>query len=119
MNERAKYCDFSRKNEKNFNKTGGQPCKSYLCSALSLIMTDKQTLISRVEDALTSIRPHLQVDGGDVELVEITDDMHVRIKWLGMCESCNMSAFTLRAGIQEAIRANVPEVVSVEAINGV
>ncbi|MFM8489938.1 MAG: NifU family protein, partial [Bacteroidota bacterium] len=38
-------------------------------------MTDKQSLINRVEDALTTIRPHLQVDGGDVELVEITDDM--------------------------------------------
>ena len=81
-------------------------------------MTDKQTIINRVEDALTTIRPHLQVDGGDVELVEITDDMLVRIKWVGMCESCNMSDFTLKAGIQEAIRANVPEVVGVEAVNG-
>ncbi|MBL7826629.1 MAG: NifU family protein [Saprospiraceae bacterium] len=82
-------------------------------------MTDKQHLVNRVEDALSAIRPHLQVDGGDVELVEITDDMHVKIKWIGMCESCNMSAFTLRAGIQEAIRSNAPEVVSVEAVNGV
>jgi Fe-S cluster biogenesis protein NfuA len=83
------------------------------------IMTDRQHLISRIEDALTTIRPHLQVDGGDVELVELTDDMHVKIKWLGMCESCNMSAMTLRAGIQEAIRGNVPEVVGVEAVNGI
>ena len=82
-------------------------------------MEDRQHLINRIEGALSSIRPHLQVDGGDVELVELTSDMHVKIKWLGMCESCNMSAMTLRAGIQEAIRGSVPEVVSVEAINGV
>lgn len=81
-------------------------------------MTEKKNILNRVEDALTLVRPHLQVDGGDVELVEITDDMHVKIKWLGMCESCNMSAMTLRAGIQETIRANVPEIVSVEAVNG-
>ncbi len=82
-------------------------------------MKDKQHLLNRIEDALSSIRPHLQVDGGDVELVELTDDMRVKIKWLGMCESCNMSSMTLRAGIQEAIRGNVPEVVGVEAINGI
>jgi Fe-S cluster biogenesis protein NfuA len=82
-------------------------------------MTERKSLFNRVEDALSTIRPHLQVDGGDVELVEITDDMHVKIKWVGMCESCNMSAFTLKAGIQEAIRANAPEVVSVDAVNGI
>lgn len=82
-------------------------------------MKDKQHLLNRIEDALSSIRPHLQVDGGDVELVELTDDMRVKIKWLGMCESCNMSSMTLRAGIQEAIRGNVPEVVGVEAVNGI
>ncbi len=82
-------------------------------------MKDKKHLLNRIENALSSIRPHLQVDGGDVELVELTDDMHVKIKWLGMCESCNMSAMTLRAGIQEAIQGNVPEVVGVEAVNGV
>jgi Fe-S cluster biogenesis protein NfuA len=82
-------------------------------------MQDRQILINRIEAALNSIRPHLQVDGGDVELVELTEDMHVKIKWLGMCESCNMSSMTLRAGIQEAIRGNVPEVVGVEAVNGV
>jgi Fe-S cluster biogenesis protein NfuA len=82
-------------------------------------MRDRQILLSRIEDALNSIRPHLLVDGGDVEFVELTDDMHVKIKWLGMCESCNMSSMTLRAGIQEAICGNVPEVMGVEAVNGI
>lgn len=82
-------------------------------------MTDRQQMLERIEDALNSVRPHLRVDGGDVELVELTDDMHVKIRWMGMCESCSMSAMTLRAGIQEAIRGKIPEVVGVEAINGV
>ncbi|MEO6039351.1 MAG: NifU family protein [Saprospiraceae bacterium] len=81
-------------------------------------MTDKQQLLARIEEALSTVRPHLRVDGGDVHLVELTDDMHVKIRWTGMCESCSMSAMTLRAGIQEAIRSKVPEVIGVEAING-
>jgi Fe-S cluster biogenesis protein NfuA len=80
-------------------------------------MNDKQEMLDRIEDALSLVRPHLQVDGGDVEVVELTDDMHVKIRWKGMCESCSMSAMTLRAGIQEAIRGKIPEIVGVEAIN--
>ena len=82
-------------------------------------MTDRQQMLDRIEDALETIRPHLRVDGGDVELVELTDDMHVKIRWMGMCESCSMSAMTLRAGIQEAIRGKIPEIVGVDAVNGV
>lgn len=80
-------------------------------------MTDKQQLLDRIEDALSTVRPHLRVDGGDVELVEVTDDMHVKIRWKGMCESCQMSEMTLRAGIQETIRGKIPEIVGVEAVN--
>lgn len=82
-------------------------------------MTDRQQMLDRIEDALSTVRPHLRVDGGDVELVELTDDMLVKIRWKGMCESCSMSAMTLRAGIQETIRSKVPEVIGVEAINGI
>lgn len=80
-------------------------------------MADKQELLDRIESALSTVRPHLRVDGGDVELVEVTDDMHVKIRWKGMCETCSMSAMTLRAGIQEAIRGKIPEIVGVEAVN--
>ncbi|HND90029.1 MAG TPA: NifU family protein, partial [Saprospiraceae bacterium] len=72
-----------------------------------------------LQQHLPGQRPHLLVDGGDVQLVEVTDDMHVKIRWMGMCESCHMSGMTLRAGIQEAIRTYVPEVVGVEAVNGI
>ncbi len=83
-----------------------------------MIATEKEQLLLRVEDALRTVRPHLNVDGGDVELVDITDDLHVKIRWVGMCETCHMSDMTLRAGIAEAIRIKIPEIVGVEAING-
>ncbi len=83
-----------------------------------MIATEKEQLLLRVEDALRTVRPHLNVDGGDVELVDITDDLHVKIRWVGMCETCHMSDMTLRAGIAEAIRIKIPEIAGVEAING-
>lgn len=79
--------------------------------------TEKELLLQRIEEALSTVRPHLNVDGGDVELVDVTDDMQVKIRWMGMCESCSMSAMTLRAGIAEAIRGKIPEIMGVEAIN--
>jgi Fe-S cluster biogenesis protein NfuA len=82
-------------------------------------ITQKEEMNVRVESALESIRPHLLVDGGNVELVEVTDDMRVLIRWVGMCESCSMSAMTLKAGISEAVRSKIPEIISVEAVNGV
>jgi Fe-S cluster biogenesis protein NfuA len=74
-------------------------------------------LRKRINDALDSIRPHLAVDGGDVEVVEITPGMVVRIKWIGNCVNCSMSAMTLKAGIEQAIKGAAPEIQSVEALN--
>jgi Fe-S cluster biogenesis protein NfuA len=83
------------------------------------ILTAKEQLIARVEDALSSVRPHLLVDGGNVEVVDITDDMRVLIRWMGMCETCSMSGMTLRAGITEAIRGKIPEISGVDPVNGI
>ena len=74
-------------------------------------------LHKKIEDALEQIRPYLQADGGNVSLVEVTDDMIVRLELLGACKSCSMSMMTLKAGIEETIRRAVPEIVSVEAVN--
>ena len=82
-------------------------------------VTEMSELLERVDAALESVRPHLKVDGGNVDVVGVTEDMHVQIKWMGNCESCNMSAMTLRAGIEEAIRSKIPEIKGVVAINGV
>lgn len=79
----------------------------------------KELLVKRVDYALEFVRPHLEVDGGNVEVVEVTDDMVVKVKWLGNCEICNMSAFTMKAGLHEAIKTHVPEIKAVIAINGV
>ncbi len=79
--------------------------------------TENTELLERVEQALESIRPYLITDGGDVRLVEITDDMIVKLELLGACGSCPMSAMTLKAGVEESIRKAVPEIKSVYAIN--
>lgn len=77
---------------------------------------DQQQLQNRVESALESIRPFLQTDGGNVELVEITTDMHAKIRLLGACQTCSMSAMTMKSGIEKAIMRYVPEILAVEAI---
>jgi len=79
--------------------------------------TEEQQLLHRINQALESIRPHLAVDGGDVEVVEVTPDMKVKIRWMGNCVNCSMSAMTLKAGIEQAIRGKIPEIVAVEAVN--
>ncbi len=77
----------------------------------------KTELLQRIEEALSAIRPHLKADGGDVEVVDVTDDMYVHVRWTGMCESCAMSEMTLRAGITEAIKGKIPEIAGVKAVN--
>lgn len=75
-------------------------------------MTDIQ---QRVEEALDQLRPYLEADSGNVSLLEITDDKIVRLKFLGACSTCSMSAMTLKAGIEQAILRMVPEVKGVVA----
>ena len=70
----------------------------------------------RVESALSKIRPSLQADGGDVELVEVTSDGVVKVKLTGACGGCPMSQMTLKMGIEKAIKQEVPEVKEVIAV---
>jgi len=74
-------------------------------------------LTERVEQALDSMRPFLKKDGGDVAIEEITEDNIVRLRLLGACASCSMSIMTFKAGLEQAIKKAVPEIVAVEAIN--
>ena len=74
-------------------------------------------LLEKIEQALDTIRPYLKTDGGDVKLLEVTEDMVARIELLGACGACPMSTMTFKAGVEEAIKREVPEVVAVEAIN--
>jgi Fe-S cluster biogenesis protein NfuA len=71
----------------------------------------------QVEAALNKIRPSLQADGGNVELVEVTEDGVVKVKLMGACAGCPMSQMTLKAGIERLLKQEVPavkEVVSVQ-----
>ena len=68
------------------------------------LMISYKRLRSCVDAALDDIRPHLKVDGGDVEVVDVTEENVVQVRWLGNCENCFMSAMTMKAGIEEAIK---------------
>ncbi|GAB2794421.1 NifU family protein [Rhabdobacter roseus] len=70
-----------------------------------------------IEQALESVRPYLKADGGDVKLVELTDELVVRLELMGSCQSCPMNVMTFRAGLEDAIRKAVPHVQRVEAVN--
>ena len=82
-----------------------------------MIATDNIELFEQVEASLNTMRPYLNDDGGNVEVVEITDDMIVRVKLLGACSTCPQSFMTMKAGIEEAVRRSVPGIMGVEAIN--
>lgn len=69
-----------------------------------------------VEEALVQIRPFLNEDGGDIHLVEITDDMVVKVQFSGACTSCSMSNMTFKAGVEQTILKAVPQIKRVEAI---
>ena len=69
------------------------------------------------QKALNNIRPYLQADNGDVELVDISNDGIVKVRLLGACEICPLSIMTLRAGIERAIMREVPAVKRIEAVS--
>lgn len=84
-----------------------------------MVIEAKSDLLARVNDSLNDIRPFLKVDGGNVEVVDVTDDNIVHVRWMGNCETCSMSAMTMKAGIEQAIRNKMPEIRGVIAVNGV
>lgn len=81
--------------------------------------SEKELLIKNIDLTLNEIRPHLQVDGGNIEVVDITDDLTVKVKWVGNCINCTMSAMTMRAGVEQTIKAKYPQIQNVVAVNGV
>lgn len=73
-------------------------------------MPELKTILERVKKALDSVRPYLQSDGGDIELIEVTDDLSVKVKLTGACHGCPYSMQTLKAGVEQAIMKEVPEI---------
>ncbi|HAY56620.1 MAG TPA: hypothetical protein DCX49_04230 [Flavobacteriales bacterium] len=74
-------------------------------------------LNTRIEATLEELRPYLKTDGGDIKLVEITEDLIVRVELMGSCADCSMIQMTLKGGVESAIKKAAPEVKGVEAVN--
>ncbi len=83
---------------------------------MALSKKQKQKLLQRAEQSLNTLRPFLQEDGGDVQVVDLTDNMTLRIRFLGSCGNCPMSNATMTAGIEDTVRNSVPEIVRVQAV---
>lgn len=77
---------------------------------------EKQEILEQVKIALEGIRPYLQADGGDISIVELTDDMVVRVRLQGACDGCPMSIQTLKNGVEMVIKNNVPVIKEVVAV---
>ena len=80
-------------------------------------MITNKRIINKVASALDEIRPYLRTDGGDISLVEITDDYTVKVKLMGACETCHVSMMTLKNGVEVAVKNAVPKVKKVIEIS--
>lgn len=78
-------------------------------------MDKEQEVIQKIEEAIQQLRPFLEADGGDIQLLRVEDNI-AKVKLLGACHSCDMSAMTLKAGVEEAVKKVAPEIVAVEAV---
>lgn len=76
-----------------------------------------QDFMLRIESALDQIRPYLEADGGNVKVLEVTEEMVLKLELLGACGTCPMSSMTLKAGVEQSVLKAVPEIKSVEAVN--
>ena len=80
-------------------------------------MSTPEELLKKIESSLNSIRPYLKADGGDVKINNITEDNVVQLEFVGACGYCSMSTMTFKAGVEAAIKRDVPEVKSIEVVN--
>jgi Fe-S cluster biogenesis protein NfuA len=76
----------------------------------------REETIQKINSAIDEVRPYLNADGGDVELVDLTDDNTVKVKLTGACDGCPCSMMTLQAGIEQAIRKKFPEMKELVAV---
>lgn len=76
-----------------------------------------EAILERAEKALEKIRPYLVADGGDIVIVDITDEMVLRVEMQGACNGCPFSMQTLKAGVEIAVRNEVPEIKEVIDVN--
>jgi Fe-S cluster biogenesis protein NfuA len=79
--------------------------------------TAQEEIFKKIEASLDSIRPYLKADGGDVKVNHISPDNDVKLEFVGACGNCTMSTMTFKAGVEAAIKRDVPEIKSIEVIN--
>jgi Fe-S cluster biogenesis protein NfuA len=79
--------------------------------------TSLEELTHRIESSLDSIRPYLEADGGNIKIMQVTNDHVVKLEFIGACGNCPMSTMTFKVGVEEAIRKAVPEISRIEVIN--
>lgn len=78
--------------------------------------SEKQLLIERAKQAIETIRPYLQADGGDIRIVDITTDYELEVEMTGNCDHCEMKTSTLKGGVEATVLSSVPEIKKVVAI---
>ncbi len=78
---------------------------------------ERTIMHKRINDVLAKIRPYLEADGGDISLIDVTDDLVVKVKLHGACDGCPFSFQTLKAGVEQALRKEIPDIQDVVAIN--
>jgi len=88
---------------------------SVLCSSTKL-KKETSPMREKVQEALNKVRPTLQKDGGDVVLIDVTNDGVVKVQLTGACRGCPMSQVTLKEGIEKFLKSEVPEITAVEAV---
>ncbi len=77
---------------------------------------EKEILLNKVKISLDKIRPYLQADGGDIELINLTDNYKVEVKFTGACAGCPYSVQTLKGGVEQTLIKEIPEIVEVVAV---
>ena len=82
---------------------------------LNSVSEMSENIKNKVEETLEEIRPNIQADGGDIELVDIADGI-VKVRLKGACAGCPMSALTLKQGVERTLKSRIPEVKRVEAV---
>lgn len=81
-----------------------------------MAIQDKE-ILGKVNAVIDQLRPFLEADGGNMELIEVTDDFIVKVRMIGACSSCSMSPMTLKAGLEENLKIVLPQIKGVEAVN--
>ncbi len=76
----------------------------------------KEEILNGVDKTLEQVRPYLQADGGDIEVVELTDDNILKVRLTGACHGCPFSMQTLKAGVEQAIKRDIPQIKEVISV---